>query len=255
MEALIQLSNLSIGYDKCPILKNISCSINSGELICLIGRNGEGKSTLIKTLCKLIAPIEGSIFINNQDLSRIDEKEFANQIGVVLTSKISITSISVKEFIAFGRYPYTNWLAKIKPEDEKIINDAIELCSIQPLIDRDFSSLSDGEKQKVNIARVIAQNTPIIILDEPTAHLDLVNNIEIFKLLKKLAHQHNKTIIFSTHHIDMALQLCDKIWVVNNHKFYTNTPKQTITEGIIDLLFENTDVKYNVVTNNFTIKN
>lgn len=251
MKSLINITNLSIGYEKFAVLNGITASINSGELICLIGRNGEGKSTLIKTLCKLIPPISGSILIQDKNLEKIDDKEFSNLISVVLTSKITITNISVEEFIAFGRYPYTNWLAKLNKEDNKLVNRAIEMCGIEQLTKRDFSLLSDGEKQKVNIARAIAQNTPVIILDEPTAHLDLVNNIEIFKLLKELAHTHGKTIIFSTHYIELALQLADKICLLSNGFFYSDTPKNSIKSGNIDQLFDKKSVKYNSTTNSF----
>ena len=155
------------------------------------------------------------------------------------------------EFIAFGRYPYTNWLAKLNKDDYVLVNRAIEMCGLEQLVKRDFSLLSDGEKQKVNIARAIAQNTPIIILDEPTAHLDLVNNIEIFKLLKELAHTHGKTIIFSTHYIELALQLADKICLLSNGFFYSDTPKNSIESEKIDQLFDKKTVKYNSTSNCF----
>lgn len=251
MEPFIHISDLTIGYNKFTVVKEITTSFNSGELICLIGRNGEGKSTLIKTLCKLLPPISGSISINDNDLFKLNDKEFANLISVVLTSKISITNISVMEFIAFGRYPYTNWLGKLNKDDEEQIHAAIEMCGISNLMDRDFSSLSDGEKQKVNIARAIAQHTPIIILDEPTAHLDLVNNVEIFKLLKELAHKYGKTIIFSTHYIEFALQLADKIGLLNDGSFFCNTPKNIIESKKIDQLFDKKSVKFNSTTNSF----
>lgn len=254
MKSLVNIKNLTIGYDKCAIISDISVTAMPNEMICLIGRNGQGKSTLIKTLCKLLHPISGSIEIHQQNLLKLLDNEFSKLISVVLTSKINIYNTSVKEFIAYGRYPYTNWIGKLTDNDQEIIENAISLCGINHLINRDFDSLSDGEKQKVNIARAIAQQTPIIILDEPTAHLDLVNNIEIFKLLKHLAHDYGKTIIFSTHHIEMALQLADKIWVTNDRTFYANNPKQTIEDGIIELLFNNTGIKYNTVNNTFSVK-
>jgi len=254
MEGLINISNLTIGYQKCAIINDISAVAMPNEMICIIGRNGQGKSTLIKTLCKLLSPISGSVAINENDLFKLNDNEFSKLISVVLTSKISIYNTSVKEFVAYGRYPHTNWIGKLTDNDQAIIDNAITLCDINHLINRDFDSLSDGEKQKVNIARAIAQQTPIIILDEPTAHLDLVNNIEIFKLLQRLAHQHHKTILFSTHYIEMALQLSDKIWVVNNRTFYANTPKKAIEDGIIESLFDNTSIKYDVEKNSFAVK-
>jgi iron complex transport system ATP-binding protein len=254
MEGSINISNLTIGYEKCAIISNISVTAMPNEMICIIGRNGQGKSTLIKTLCKLLPPISGSVDINQQNLLKLNDNEFSKLISVVLTSKIAIYNTSVKEFVAYGRYPYTNWIGKLTDNDEEIIDNAIKLCDINHLINRDFDSLSDGEKQKVNIARAIAQQTPIIILDEPTAHLDLVNNMEIFKLLQHLAHNFEKTIIFSTHYIEMALQLADKIWVVNDRTFYANNPKQSIEDGIIESLFDNTGIKYNTLNNTFSVK-
>lgn len=253
MDKLIHIQDLDIGYNNCTVVKNINMSFSAGELVCLIGRNGEGKSTLIKTLCKLIPAISGNILIANQDIAKINDKEFSNLISVVLTSKISIPNITVKEFVAFGRYPYTNWIGSLNTNDNTLINSAIDLCGIKELEHRDFISLSDGEKQKVNIARAIAQNTPIIVLDEPTAHLDLVNNVEIFKLLKLLTKQYHKTIIFSTHHIELALQLADKTGIINQHKLYFDSPNNIIEQGIIHQLFDEKLVKFNNQTNRFEL--
>lgn len=254
MEGLINISNLTIGYQKCAIISDISVTAMPNEMICIIGRNGQGKSTLIKTLCKLLPPISGKIEVNQQNLSKLDDNEFSKLISVVLTSKIAIYNTTVTEFVAYGRYPYTNWIGKLTDNDQVIIDNAITLCDINHLINRDFDSLSDGEKQKVNIARAIAQQTPIIILDEPTAHLDLVNNIEIFKLLQRLAHDFGKTIIFSTHHMEMALQLSDKIWVVNNNSIQADSPTKIIEKGVISELFINTDVFFNTFSKVFELK-
>lgn len=255
MEGSINISNLTIGYEKCAIISNISVTAMPNEMICIIGRNGQGKSTLIKTLCKLLSPISGSIDINQQNLLKLNDNEFSKLISVVLTSKIAIYNTSVKEFVAYGRYPYTNWIGKLTENDQEIIENAADLCGINHLIDRNFDSLSDGEKQKVNIARAIAQQTPIIILDEPTAHLDLVNNLEIFKLLKELTQQHNKTIIFSTHHIESAIRMADQLWVVNNRTFYAGIPKQLIEKNIINQLFINSGVTFNNQTFVFDYNN
>jgi len=254
MEGVLNISNLTIGYQKCAIINDISAVALPNEMICIIGRNGQGKSTLIKTLCKLLPPISGSVAINKNDLFKLNDNEFSKLISVVLTSKIAIYNTSVKEFVAYGRYPHTNWIGKLTDIDQELINNAIELCGINHLVNRDFDSLSDGEKQKVNIARAIAQQTPIIILDEPTAHLDLVNNMEIFKLLQHLAHNFGKTIIFSTHYIEMALQLADKIWVVNNHSIQADSPAKIVEKGVLNELFKNTNVIFNPSSQTFELK-
>lgn len=254
MKSLLRISNLTIGYEKCAIVSDISTTVTSGELICIIGRNGQGKSTLIKTLCRLLTPISGTIEINEQNLLQPNDNEFSKLISVVLTSKIAIPNTSVFEFVAYGRYPYTNWIGKLTDNDKKIIENALELCNIKHLIHRDFYSLSDGEKQKVNIARAIAQQTPIIILDEPTAHLDLVNNLEVFKLLQHLAHNLGKIIILSTHYIEIAIQLSDKIWVVNNHSIHADSPAKIVEKGVLNELFKNTNVIFNSSSQTFELK-
>lgn len=251
MKSLINIADLSIGYQKHTVVNAISAVAMPNEMICIIGRNGQGKSTLIKTLCKLVPPISGKVAIGETDLLKLTDNEFSKLISVVLTSKISIFNTTVKEFVAFGRYPHTNWIGKLTNTDQKLIENAIELCGINHLVNRDFGSLSDGEKQKVNIARAIAQHTPIIILDEPTAHLDLVNNIEIFKLLKELTQQHQKTIVFSTHHIEYAIRMADQLWVVDNGFFYADIPKQLIDKNIINQLFYNSGVSFNNQTLSF----
>lgn len=254
MNKEINISNLSIGYQKIPLIEAINVGSNLSQFISIIGRNGEGKSTLIKTLTSLIEPIKGDISINNQSLFALSEIEKSKLISVVLTNKISIHNINVFDFVAYGRYPYTNWLGLNANNDNTIIFDAISLCNINYLSTKLYTELSDGERQKVNIARAIAQDTPIIVLDEPTAHLDLVNKIEVFKLLKLLVEKHQKTIIISTHQIELALQLSDEIWLINQKKVISSTPNELITNGEIDKLFANTDVVFNATTNSFTVK-
>jgi iron complex transport system ATP-binding protein len=250
----INISNLSIGYQNQPLIEQINIDSNLGQFISIIGRNGEGKSTLIKTLTSLIEPIKGNISIADQSLFELSEIEKSRLISVVLTNKIAIHNINVFDFVAYGRYPYTNWLGIKTNTDNTIISDAITLCNINHLSNKLYTELSDGERQKVNIARAIAQNTPIIILDEPTAHLDLVNKIEVFKLLKLLVQQHQKTIIISTHQIELAIQLSDSIWLINQQKVIHATPNEIVKSGEIEKLFANTDVVFNAITNSFTVK-
>jgi iron complex transport system ATP-binding protein len=254
MNKEINISNLSIGHNSHSIIEDIQLTEKFGQFISIIGRNGEGKSTLIKTLTTLIPAIAGTILIDNKNIIDVSENEKSRLISVVLTNKVTIYNISVFDFVAYGRYPYTNWLGIKTSNDNDFINQAIELCGINHLINKLYSELSDGERQKVNIARAIAQNTPIIILDEPTAHLDLVNKIEVFKLLKLLVEQHQKTIIISTHQIELALQLSDKIWLINQQKIVSNSPQVLIKNGSIERLFENTNVIFNSSTNSFTVK-
>lgn len=251
----IQLSSLAIGYNKKVILKDIVIASSSNQLICLIGRNGKGKSTLLKTIAGLLPSIAGNIFINHKNIVNLSDKEKSKLLGMVLSQPIEINNITVKDFIAFGRYPYTNWLGINSLTDKTKIEEALILCDLKKLENRNYSQLSDGERKKVNIARVIAQNTPFIILDEPTAHLDLVNKIEVFKLLKKLTNHHNKTIIISTHQIELALQLADKIWLLNDNTIITKTPKDIVKTPSFNQLFNDNLVTFNKETNSFLIKN
>jgi iron complex transport system ATP-binding protein len=214
----VTISSLSIGYDNKPIIENINLSSESNKLITIFGRNGQGKSTLLKTISGLLPSLNGQFKYGDIDVLEISELERAKILSIVSTSQTNIGGIIVKDFIAFGRFPYTNWLGINKKEDLDEITRAIKLCKIQELSDRFYNELSDGEKQKVNIARAIAQNTPLIILDEPTVHLDLINKIEVFKLLKELVDKHSKTIIISTHQIEYALQVCNEVWLINNNK-------------------------------------
>ncbi|MCC7331057.1 MAG: ABC transporter ATP-binding protein [Flavobacteriales bacterium] len=251
MEVVLKIEKLEVGYKNKAILSPITVNTHTNDMICIVGRNGQGKSTIIKTLCKLLKPISGNIFIKNIHLDKITDKQFSKLVSVVLTQKININHTLVEDFIAFGRYPFTNWLGTINENDRIIISEAMNLCGISHLKGKNFNDLSDGEKQKVNIARAIAQETPVILLDEPTAHLDLANNFETFKLLKKISKECGKSVIFSTHHIESALQLADQIWIVNNSNFYSNTPSNCIQSGEIDKLFTNTSVKYNREKNLF----
>lgn len=253
MQPTLNISNLTIGYHRQPLIETINLSATKGSLVSIIGRNGEGKTTLLKTIASLLAPINGTISVDGKSIEHISEKEKSKLISLVLTHKIGIHHITVFDYIAYGRYPYTNWLGIQSNRDHGYITDAIELCGVAHLANQYFTELSDGEKQKVNIARAIAQNTPVIILDEPTAHLDLVNKIEVFKLLKKLADEHQKTIVISTHQIDLALQLSNSIWLMVDQQIIQDEPSAIIKSGSIHKLFNSKDIVFNPTTNSFTL--
>lgn len=252
MKNKIQIEGLSIGYEK-EIITDINISFDENELIAIIGRNGSGKSTLIKTLCSLIPKIKGSFKVQNKNILNLKETERAKLLSVVTTKPTDIYNITVYEYISFGRYPYNNWLGIIKNNGRKIVNKAIEDCNLNELSLRLYETLSDGEKQRVNIARAIAQETPLIILDEPTAHLDLINKIEVFKLLQQLTKEHNKTIIFSTHHIEYALQVCDSIWTINNNELKKNTPKTLIESNLINTIITSDKINFDKDSMTFKI--
>ena len=254
MKPTLKIVDLEIGYHKKTIMKGINISSSSNKLIGVIGRNGKGKSTLLKTISGLLPPIEGNVIFNGLNINTISDKKRAKLLSIVFSTTVAIENITVFDFVAYGRYPYTNWLGINTDSDKKTIKNALQLCGVNELKDRFYSELSDGERQKVNIARVIAQDTPLIVLDEPTAHLDLINKVEVLKLLKELAANHNKMIVISTHQIEMALQLCDEIWILNNNEIEINTPNELSENNKLNVLFDNENIRFNPQKQNFEIK-
>jgi iron complex transport system ATP-binding protein len=244
LKNILSISSLSVGYNKKKVLSNINVVVDKPKLITLIGRNGQGKSTLLKTLTGLIPSIEGELFFKGKINKELSHKEKSKLFSVVLTSPPAINNITVKDFVAYGRYPYTNWLAVKKEEDSLQINQAMELCGITNFATTNITNLSDGERQKVALARAIAQNTPIIFLDEPTSHLDLVNQSELFDLLHQLVEKQQKTIIISSHQLNLALNYADEIWLINNESLEVNTPQYFIESGKIEALFGGLKIKY-----------
>ena len=253
MSKQINISDLTVGYDKQSLLTAINLASSSGKMIGLFGRNGQGKSTLLKTISGLLPPITGRFNFEGIDILNISEKERAKILSIVSTTQNNIGGITVKDFIAFGRFPYTNWLGINTSKDFQEIDKAVALCKLESLAHRNYDELSDGEKQKVNIARAIAQNTPLIILDEPTVHLDLINKVEVFKLLKELSTNHNKTIIISTHQIEYAIQICDEIWLIHNKEIEAFTPLELINTNKLSQLFDEDIISFDKNTQSFRL--
>lgn len=254
MSQELNISSLTVGYENKPTLKNISVLSDKNMMIGVFGRNGQGKSTLLKTLSGLLPPISGQFNFNGIDILNVSEKERAKLLSIVSNTQSSIGAIKVRDFVAFGRFPYTNWLGINKVKDYQEIDKAIELCKLESFTNRNYDELSDGEKQKVNIARAIAQNTPLIILDEPTVHLDLINKVEVFKLLRELVKNHNKTIIISTHQMEYALQICDQIWLINEGKVESLSPSEIIDQGKLTELFDDELISFDKASQSFRLK-
>ena len=217
-EETIRLTGLSIGYRgkhsvKC-VADDISQAIHSGELTCLLGENGAGKSTLLRTLSGFLPPLAGEISILGRPLSSYKERELATVIGVVLTEKNNLQNMTVRELVGMGRSPYTGFWGRLSADDRRKVDDALSLVGIAALSDRMVQTLSDGERQKVMIAKALAQETPIIFLDEPTAFLDYPSKVEILHLLHRLSREMHKTIFLSTHDLELALQIADRLWLM-----------------------------------------
>ena len=218
-EVTIQLVNLSIGYTAKHSVKvvaeGISDTLRSGELTCLLGENGVGKSTLLRTLSGFLPPLSGDIAILGKPLGDYKERELATVIGVVLTERTNLQNMTVTELVGMGRSPYTGFWGRLSAEDRRKVGEALDLVGIAPLRDRLVQTLSDGERQKVMIAKALAQETPIIFLDEPTAFLDYPSKVEILRLLGRLSRDFGKTIFLSTHDLELALRVADRVWLMS----------------------------------------
>lgn len=203
----IQTHNLSIGYGTTIVQQSLSFTISLGEMVCMLGQNGCGKSTLLRTLAGLIPPLSGSY----QIVESTSTTDTAKQVALVLTERLSIEDTTVHDVVAMGRYPYTSFLGRLTDNDEQIISQSLDAVGLADTARTFFNSHSDGEKQRVLIAKALAQQTPVVLLDEPTAHLDLPNRIRTLQLLRRLAHEQNKLVLISTHELDLALALSDRI--------------------------------------------
>lgn len=245
---ILSSKNLVIGYKKkslkSVIAKDLDLELLGGELVCLLGKNGIGKSTLLRTLTGVQPALAGEIRLKETLLQEITRQQVARKIAVVLTEKPETGNFSVYELVALSRHPYTNWMGTLKKEDKKEIELALEQTDLWVLRDRKVDELSDGQLQRVMICRALAQNTELIILDEPTAHLDIQHKIETFHLLKKLARELDKCILISTHEIQLALQIADVIWLMNEQGIYSGPPEKLIENDHISRLFDNTLIHF-----------
>ena len=256
-KSVLSTSNLSIGYqskkEKNIIAENLNLTFEQGKLISLVGGNGIGKSTLLRTLTGIQKPLSGTVLLNNKNISSYQSIYLAQNLSLVLTEKLPPSNLSVFELIALGRQPYTNWLGKLSAEDLDKINEAISLTHTEHLIDNKNYEISDGQLQIVLIARAIAQDTAVIILDEPTTHLDLHHKVLVFKLLKKLSQETNKSILFSTHDIDLAIQVSDEIIVMTESSVEQDQPCNLITKGVFNSLFKDSSITFDGKKGKFVI--
>lgn len=260
-QPIISTSDLIIGFpargamsQPTVVASDINVALNRGEIVCLLGPNGSGKSTLIRTLTGLHAPLDGNIELEGEPLSQFSNKEVAKKISTVLTDRLTIGNLSVYELVSFGRSPYTGWFGSLSKQDQEVVDWAIESTGIERFVDRDVLRLSDGERQKVMIARALAQNTGAILLDEPTAHLDLPNRVEIIRLLRELAHDTQKGILLSTHELDLALKAADTLWLISREgRLITGTPEDLVLDGTFESVFERDSFDFDRSTGSFRL--
>ncbi|HQE34122.1 MAG TPA: ABC transporter ATP-binding protein [Flavobacterium alvei] len=254
---ILQTSNLSIGYtskkEKNSIASNINLSLEKGKLIALIGANGIGKSTLLRTITGIQKPLSGTVFLNKKNIHELDSLTLAQNLSVVLTEKLPPSNLTVWELVALGRQPYTNWIGTLTENDITKINEAIALTQIEHLASKKHYEISDGQLQIVLISRALAQDTPLIILDEPTTHLDLLHKVALLKLLKKLTQETEKCILFSTHDIDMAIQLSDEMIIMTPETTLQDEPCNLILKGSFNTLFKDEHIVFDSEKGKFVI--
>ena len=209
---IISLFQLSVGYSLShPVISDINLELRSGQLACLIGENGIGKSTLLKTLTGFLPKLKGNLLLGDRDIESFSQRELARQVSIVLTQKPDVQNLTIEEIIGLGRSPYTGFFGRLRAEDRKVVDDAIATMGIEKLRGRMIQTLSDGERQKVMIAKALAQETPIILLDEPTAFLDFPSKAETFQSLQRMAHERDKLILLSTHDLELAVRFADSL--------------------------------------------
>ena len=256
----IHIEKLFIGYpgkgDVKVVASDICAGINSGELTCLLGANGVGKSTLLRTLSAFQLKLSGEIRIQGKEIGSYTDKQLSKVISVVLTEKCDIRNMTSVELIGLGRSPYTGFWGTLSKEDKEVVDHAINLVGISHLAHRMVHTLSDGERQKVMIAKALAQETPVIFLDEPTAFLDFPSKVEMMQLLHQLSRQTDKTIFLSTHDLELALQIADKVWLMDKMNGVTiGTPEDLSLDGTLSSFFARKGIVFDLETGLFRVNN
>ena len=256
--AILSTQNLTIGYHKKGktdiIQPDLQLKLQAGELVCLIGPNGSGKSTLLRTLAGLQKPLSGKTLIDGDDAAKLSQQKKALLIALVLTERVDIENSTVHNIVSLGRHPHTPWWGNKSENENAFIQEVIEMVHLGHKTNCFLNELSDGERQRAMIAKALAQDTPIILLDEPTAHLDLPNRVEIMLLLHRLAHKTQKAILLSTHELDLALQAADRIWLISpEHGVECGVPEDLVFNGSFNRAFESKAYFFNEANGNFSM--
>lgn len=255
---ILTTNRLSVGYQhrqaQRVLLEDLSLRLREGTLICLLGPNGAGKTTLMRTLAGMIKPLAGHVKLQENDIHHLKASLLAQKISVVLTDRVDTGNMDGYSVIAMGRYPYTNLMGKFSQQDRQMIAWAIETTGTEHLIKQPLHRLSDGERQKIMIARALAQDTPLILLDEPTAHLDLPNRIGIVSLLRKLVRETGKTALMSTHDLDLALQSADQLWLLQGKTILTGIPEDMVLQGKLAAIFQKKGTFFDLSSGTFRLQ-
>lgn len=246
---VLELRALSAGYPVAgrthrTVVGPVNLSLHEGELACLLGPNGAGKSTLMRTMAGMQRPVGGEVRLNGVSLAALSPAALARQLAVVLTERVTAGLLSVYDLVALGRHPFTDWTGRLGPDDHAVVIDAIRTVGAEPLAFRLVAELSDGERQKAMVARALAQEPSVMILDEITAFLDLPRRVEIMQILKRLAHEHGRTILLSTHDLDLALHTADTLWVLSDGAITTGLPEELVLNGAFEAAFASEGVSF-----------
>lgn len=256
MKEVITTDNLSIGYGKKSIISGINVSLRRGEVTALLGANGIGKSTLLKTLFGELKPIGGHVSLLGQDINNYSAKQLARTVALVSTDRVNAGGLIAEELVALGRQPYTGLFGRLNEEDHRIVNESMECVGISHKRRSYVANLSDGERQKVMIARALAQRTPIIILDEPFSFLDAAGRIEIFSLLSQISTNNNIAILLSSHDISQAIRIAQCLWIINNeHELNVSSPEEAVNSGLIDHIFNSRSIEFSRSAGDFVPRN
>lgn len=237
---MLTCQEITLGYERQEkaLVSGLTLDFQPGHLVCLMGPNGVGKSTFLRVLGGMQSPLSGNVYVGQEGLEALSPQQRARQLSMVFTSAFSPGPISVYALVSMGRYPYADWLGRLAKEDHEHIHQALVMVDIMHLAERKVQELSDGERQKVMIARALAQDTPYLLLDEPTAHLDLSNRLEIFRQLQKLSREQGKGIILATHQLDQALQVADRMCLLTAvGSYHWGSPEDLVLGGQVEATF------------------
>ena len=245
---MIRLNDLTIGYGRRILLQHASATIPAGELVALVGRNGTGKSTLLRAIAGLGERLGGEIRLDGHSLETLSPQQLATTVSFVTTERVRIPNLRCEDVVALGRAPYTNWIGRMQQADRDIVSRSLSLVGMSSFARKTMDRMSDGECQRILIARALAQDTPVILLDEPTAFLDLPNRYELASLLRRLAHEEGKCIFFSTHDLDVALGLCDATALIDTPTLHCMSAADMAASGHIERLFAGAGISFDPAT-------
>ncbi len=249
----IRLDDVAIGYGRHVVANGLKATLAGGSLVCLLGANGAGKSTLLRTIGGFQPALGGQVTVGGVPVGRMGAAQLSQSMSVVLTERIDVYGLTVRDLVGMGRAPYTGFWGTLQADDRRMVDLAMRQVGIGSLADRQVRSLSDGERQKAVIAKALAQHTPVILLDEPTAFLDFPSKVDTLRLLSRLAHDMQKAVLLSTHDVELALQLADGLWLMDGRGLSVGTPRELAADGTIARFFECQGVEFVPRTRSFHV--